>query len=369
MRRYDLDWLRVLAFSLLIIHHILFFFIPWDWVVKNNVLYSWMNIPIQFMSQWRLPLLFMISGMGTYYALSRKTGTQFLGERFKRLIIPLIFAMIFITPPQSYIERYEKGQFTGSYFDFWPAEAFKGFYPDGNLFWHHLWFLPYLFLFCVVLLPVFLYFRKHPDARIIGLVKKITGHPLSIYLLIVPLYIPQAFLFPKYPHSLLLIGDWWALTYFLLYFFYGFVLVSAGETFFNTALTYRKAYLLAALLTTVLYLVLKLRFEQTAGAYYLEPFLKLLNAWSWLLAFFGLAKAYLNKPSAALSYANQAVYPFYILHQTVLVLICFCIKDWQMGFAGKFAILAIGTFGGCFLLYEFVIRRVKWLRPLFGLKG
>jgi len=369
MRRYDLDWLRVLAFSLLIVHHVNFFFCPWDWVVKNNIVYTWMIIPMQFMSQWRLPLLFMISGMGTYYALSKKTGGAFLKERFKRLIIPLLFAMVFITPPQCYIDRHEHGLFTGSYFDFWPAHAFNGFYPEGNMFWHHLWFLPYLFIFCIVALPAFLYMRKHPGNNLVKMAQKLSSGPLSIFLLMIPMYFPQTFLYPSYPHSLLLIGDWWALSYFFLYFFYGFVLVSAGESFFSTALRYRNPYLVASLIITVIYLAFKLRYENTDIAYYLEPFLKVLNTWCWLLVFFGFAKAYLSKSSRLLSYANQAVYPFYILHQTVIVLIGVYMKDWNMGFAGKYLILFTGTFVGCLVLYEFVIRRVKWLRPLFGLKS
>ncbi|MBX3242368.1 MAG: acyltransferase family protein [Chitinophagaceae bacterium] len=368
MRRYDLDWLRVLAFSLLIMHHVSFFFVPWEWVVKNNIVYKWMAVPMQFMSQWRLPLLFLISGMGTFYALSKKTGSQFLRERFKRLIIPLVIAMIFITPPQTYIERLEKGQFDGSFFEFFTTQAFNGFYPEGNIFWHHLWFLCYLFIFCIVLLPAFLYIRKHPEARIIQVAKRITASPLGIYSVLIPLYIPLAFLYPIYPHNLLLVGDWYALSYYPIYFFYGFVLVSAGETFFVTAQKYRKGYLVAALVLTAVYMAFKLRYETGTLAYFVEPLLKVINAWSWLLALFGFAHTYCNKRSAALTYANEAVYPFYILHQTIIVIIGYNIKDWEMGFAGKFLIIAAATFGGCWILYEFVIRRIKWLRPLFGLK-
>ncbi len=368
MRKYDLDWLRVLAFSLLIVHHVNFFFVPWEWIVKNNVLYKWIAIPMQFMSQWRLPLLFLISGIGTFYALYKKSAGGFIKERFTRLIIPLVFAVVFITPPQTYILRRVNG-ITESFLDFWPIKALNGFYPQGNLFWHHLWFLPYLFLFCIVLLPVFLYLRRHPDAGIIRLARKITASPLGIYLMVVPLYIPEAFLHPYYPHNLLLVGDWHALSYYLMYFFYGFLLVSAGDSFFDTATRYKKIYLLAAILFSGMYMVLKLKFEDAPFAFYIGPLLTVLNAWSWLLTFFGFAKTYLSKPSPLLAYANQAVYPFYILHQTIIVIIGFYIKDWHMGFAGKFSILLAGTFIGCWLLYEFVIRRVKWLRPLFGLKG
>lgn len=120
MRRYDLDWLRVIVFGLLIIYHVGMFFVPWDFHLKNNVIYEWITFPMLFLNQWRLPILFVISGMGTWYALGKRNAWQFSGERIKRLLLPLVFGMIFIIPPQVYLERLAKGQFTGSYFDFWP---------------------------------------------------------------------------------------------------------------------------------------------------------------------------------------------------------------------------------------------------------
>lgn len=123
MRRYDLDWLRVIVFGLLIFYHVGMFFVPWGWHIKNNVIYDWLTIPMWFLNQWRLPILFIISGMGTFYALRKRTGKQFAMERIKRLYIPLTFGMLFIIPPQVYIERMVQNQFSGSYFDFWPLKA------------------------------------------------------------------------------------------------------------------------------------------------------------------------------------------------------------------------------------------------------
>ncbi len=133
MRRYDLDWLRVIAFALLIFYHVGMFFVPWSWHIKNNETSEWLTLPMWFLNQWRLPLLFVISGMGTYFSLQKRTGGQFMRERVIRLLIPFVFGMLFIIPPQVYIERLANSQFTGSYFDFWPSEAFIGTYPEGNI--------------------------------------------------------------------------------------------------------------------------------------------------------------------------------------------------------------------------------------------
>ena len=133
MRRHDLDWLRVLVFGLLIFYHVGMFFVPWGFHIKNNVIYEEIKWPMLFLNQWRLPILFVISGMGTYYALSKRTGGRFAGERITRLLIPLVAGMLLVVPPQVYIERLAHGQFSGSYFDFWPSRAFAGIYPEGNL--------------------------------------------------------------------------------------------------------------------------------------------------------------------------------------------------------------------------------------------
>src|SRR5690606_31598361 len=93
-RRYDLDWLRVLVFGLLIIYHVGMFFVPWDWHVKNNVVQDWLIWPMIFLNQWRLPILFLISGMGTYYALGKRSWGKFTLERSLRLGLPLVVGML-----------------------------------------------------------------------------------------------------------------------------------------------------------------------------------------------------------------------------------------------------------------------------------
>ena len=147
IRRYDLDWLRVIVFGLLIFYHVGMFFVPWGWHVKNNSIYDWLRWPMLFLNQWRLPILFVISGMGTFYALGKRGMGKFMWERFLRLGIPLVVGMLLIVPPQVYVERLAEGQFTGSYWAFFSTIAFDGVYPEGNLSWHHLWFLPYLLVF------------------------------------------------------------------------------------------------------------------------------------------------------------------------------------------------------------------------------
>lgn len=368
MRRYDLDWLRVIVFGLLILYHVGMFFVPWGWHIKNNDLYSWVTYPMLFLNQWRLPILFVISGMGTYYALNKRTGKQFVKERIVRLFIPLAFGMLFIVPPQVYVERLVKGQFGDSYFTFWPANAFIGVYPEGNLSWHHLWFLPYLLTFSLILVPLFLYLRRNPENSFLRWTGKQIKNPLGMLWFLIPLYLCESLLEPFFPVTHALIGDWFTFINYMFLFSYGFILISVRKTFWENVKTYRKHYLLSGIVGFIILLGFRMIFEDSTTVHFIEAGLKVLNLWAWILTIFGYAAKYLNQNSKVLRYSNEAVYPFYILHQTITIILGYWLMNSNLGLGSKFGIMAVGTFGFSWLIYEFGIRRWSYIRPLFGLK-
>jgi len=373
-RRYDLDWLRVLVFGLLIFYHVGMFFVPWGWHIKNNQIYDWLMYPMSFVNQWRLSLLFVISGMGTYFALSKRTGVQFAKERIVRLFLPLVFGMLVIVPPQVYFERLDKGQFTGDYLSYWTSVAFVGEYPQGNLSWHHLWFLVYLLAFSLIFIPILVYLRKNPDNAFLRFVRKIASSPFGIYLFILPLYIFESLVEPFFNSTHAFINDWFNLTHYGSLFLYGFVLIAVRETFWQTILKHKTAFLVMGLINFSIFLFIKIQigngsWVDNAPVHFTEAVFKVINLWSWILAIFGFAATYLNKNSPKLSYFNEAVYPFYILHQTITVALGYYLKDSNMGVALKFSLMSVGTFLIAWVLYEFIIRRVWFIRPLFGLKA
>ena len=141
IRRHDLDWIRVMVFALLIFYHVGMFYVPWGWHIKNEVILDWFQIPMVFINQWRLPILFVVSGMGTWYALGFRSSGTYMTERLKRLGIPLIFGMLVIVPPQVFIERITNDGYQFGYMHFLMNDAYTPVYPEGNLSWHHLWFL------------------------------------------------------------------------------------------------------------------------------------------------------------------------------------------------------------------------------------
>lgn len=370
MRKNELDWLRVILFALLIIYHVGMFFVPWGWHIKNNVIYPALRYPMLFLNQWRLPLLFVISGMGTYFALGKRTPRLFAAERFTRLMVPLLFGMLFIITPQVYFERVAHGEFSGSYFDFYPSQVFtQGAYPEGNLSWHHLWFLPYLFLFSVVWLPVFLYLRRHPQNFLSGRIGRWAATPWGLFRLVVPLYLWEALVEPFFKSTHALVGDWFNLINYGTLFFYGFVLIGVGEPFWHTVRTHRRKYLAGGLVLFASMVGLRELFNDSTAIHFIEALLKVLNLWCWILTLFGYASAYLVHRNAFLEYANEAVYPFYILHQTVLIVLAFHLVHVSWGLAPKFVVLAAGTFALCLMIYELAIRRWSFVRPLFGLRN
>jgi len=369
MRRYDLDWLRVNLFGLLILYHVGMFFVPWGYHLKNNFICSALTRPMLFLNQWRLPALFLISGMGTYYALGKRSGAQFARERLTRLLLPLTVGILLVIPPQVYFERLDQGQFSGSYLDFWPTEAFKGIYPAGNFSWHHLWFLPYLFIFSLLLLPILLYLRHHPQAKLFKRVQSLTDSPLRIFWLTLPLFLWEAFLEPFFPSTHALIGDWFNLVNYLTFFFYGFLMISIKDRFWATLKLYRRHFLYCGIVAFVLMISLRMVFEDSLTIHFIEAFFKVVNMWAWILTLLAYGAVYLNRTSQTLVYANEAVYPFYILHQTIMLAIGFYIKHLYWSWGLKFLLMTVGTFGLTWLFYEFGIRRWTWIRPLFGLRN
>jgi hypothetical protein len=345
------------------------FFVPWQYHLKNPVIYESAVVPMFFLNQWRLPLLFIISGMGTYYALSKRNLWQFIGERLKRLLVPLLFGILFIVPPQVYLERLVEGRFSGSFFNFWPAQLASGSYPEGNLSWHHLWFLPYLLLYSMAFLPAFLYLRRHPQCRFMQLLGKAVGWKFGIYVFILPLFLWVETLLPHFPLTHTLIGDWFYLAQYATFFFSGFLLVSLKDIFWEAVRKNRHFYVITGVAAFLLLMLLRFGVSLPVGQKTLLAIAKVVNQWSWCLAAMGYAAAYLNRESKGLSYANEAVYPFYILHQTVQILIFYYIKDLDYGFFPKFAISVVGTFAITWLIYEFGIRRYRLIRPLFGMKN
>ncbi len=368
-RRYDLDWLRVLAFGVLILFHTGMMFVSWSWHVKNPETSVGLEWVMRFLHEWRLALLFFISGGVLWFAMGKYTLRGFVRERLVRLALPLTAGMLLVIPPQVYFERCFQGWHYNSFWTFYPTIFSSGVYPTGNLSWHHLWYIPYILAYSLLFLPLLAGLRTRRGRALLGHVRRAFTRPGGLLLLAVPVAVSDLMLRPYWPTDTnSLVGDWANFVSKGLIFLAGFVLCS-GEDVWAAIERYRfRALGLGILTMGLLYYCwyTPATFgELTLGAYRV---LRALNVWCWILAILGFGRRHLRFNHPFLAYATQAVYPWYILHQTVIVVIGFYVSDWNLGLWWKFAFVAVSmslVTGG---LYELVIRRVPVLRPLFGLR-
>ncbi|MBC7922843.1 MAG: acyltransferase family protein [Ferruginibacter sp.] len=364
-RLYYLDWLRVLAFGLLIPYHAGLIFVDWGFHIQNERLTEDLKLPMLFVNQWRLPLLFFISGVGTRLALNRRPPGVYVRDRLRRLLIPLIAGILLVIPPQVYFERLNHGTDYQSYWSFYPH-----FFEIGNFTWNHLWFVVYLLTYSLALVPLFLSLRQRGNN--LGKASFLTNN-YGLLWLTLPLLLTELLLRSAWPDTRNLVADWYNFTFYILCLIYGFYL-SLHEQFWPRIEKNRGGYLAGGIIAfNVIYWGWHAPgegfLETTTVGWLFFRFFKCLNIWCWLLCFIGFSRYYLQKGNSFLQYTNEAVYPFYILHQTVLIGIGYYIIQWPASIGLKYAAIVGGTFLGTVLLYEFMIRRFALFRLLFGLKS
>jgi glucan biosynthesis protein C len=369
-RRSDIDWLRVTAFSLLILYHAGMPYVEWAWHIKNAEHWPALQEVMRFVNRWRMPLIFLIAGATIMLALGRRGAGAFVFDRLKRIGLPLVFGMLVIVPPQIYYERRQQGRFDGSFLEFLPHAFEGGAYPAGNISWHHLWFLTYVLVLTLALLPLFLWLRSEKASAIADKASAFVARHHLVSLLALPLFASQFWLLPVSVNRNGLIGDWHGL-------------VSAGVLLLAGAVLYRSPLLLdwlqraryaALLMGIAAYSLLRIYFFMgqpivPGGPNWLVfSALSSINLVAWLIAITGFARQF-ARPSRVLSYATPAVYPFYILHQTVAVIFAFQIVQMDLSVPVKYLLTVLATFAVTWLIYEGLIRRFAVLRLLFGMSA
>jgi glucan biosynthesis protein C len=365
-RFHDIDWLRVIGMLLIFSFHNARFFNEEDWHVKNTQLDFGMTVYVAVLAQFIMPLFFVLSAIAIYYALKRRTGREFMRERVNRLLVPLVFGIFTHIPLQVYIERVTHGQFAGSFWEFIP-HYFDGWYGfGGNFAWMglHLWYLLVLFLFSWLLLPLFQRIRVAQDFT--TRLADFFSRSVMVYLFFIPIMLME-FIVGLSPDTIGMrsFGGWSPFTY-LVIFLLGYIL--ATDERYRPAIERLRFF---SLTLSLLLLAIGYSLEMadiSISSYYLAPF-RGLNTWAWLLTFLGFASRHLNFSNSFLKYASEAVLPFYILHQTVIVVVGYFIRDWTLAVFPKYLFLAAVSFIIIMVLYEFIVKRFNALRLLFGMKG
>ncbi len=372
-RRYDFDWLRVLLILTVFLFHSMRFFDLESWHIKNAVTYFGVQIFIVFLSRWMMPAIFIVSGVATFYALGKRGAGRFLKDRSLRILVPLLIGLFTHVPLQGYLEAVSQYQYSGTFWQFY-AERFNGLDGlGGNFNWvgNHLWYLEMLFVFSVVCLPLLLWLRRGSGQRALGWLGEKLSAPGAVYLLALPTILVLFAINPGL--SWVLTGDgWggWSTINHLIFFLVGFLLASSNGM---QASIRRLRWVSLAILGMTFCAggtLLMINGEPTYGEpmYFVLQTLSALMCWGGVFAIFGFGLERLNATSPALEYANEAVLPFYIMHQTVLVIVGFFVVTWAIPDLIKWAVIFASSFAIIMVLYEFLVRRINLLRVLFGMK-
>ena len=371
-RRADLDWLRVLAFGLLIAYHAGMAWSGWNWHLTNVDSIDGLREGMRFVNRWRMPLIFVVSGAAIALALGSRSPRTFTLDRVRRLLVPLVFGMVVIVPPQIYLERLYRGQFTGSFLD-WLPQAFQGGpYPNGNVSWHHLWFLAYILVLTFVLLPYFLWARSEQGKAALARAGQMTARFGLQWLMALPLAASILWLAPISYNTNGLIGDWHGLVYYGALLLCGAFLFGSSELL---AALNRRRWLSVAVGVAAYGALYVIFFNGTvrpviaAADRPVYALLSGVNTMAWLFAIIGFANRHLTSRPAFLGVATEAVYPFYILHQTVTVIAVYWLLQIGAPPLAGFILAVLVTFIGASAIYFGLVRPLWFIRPLFGLKA
>jgi glucan biosynthesis protein C len=357
--RYDfLDWLRVMAIFLLLFFHTGMLFVGWGWHITNAETIPALQLPMDLAHRLRMPLLFVIAGAGMWFALKRRTGKAFIAERTWRLLVPAVIGMFLIVPPQVFVERVAHGEWSGGYLDF-IVERVLQFepYPQGNFSWHHLWFIIYLYVYVLLLVPLLLWWRRAQPVLRPG---------AWLFALALPLGINEALLKPLFPETHNLTSDWYVFNHYLLLTIYGFVIASVQGAW--DWLAERRRWSLAlGLIVLIGGLTLietgVMDRDTPADSVFANIF-----TWVWLMVFLGYGRQHLSFGNRLLTWARDASYPVYILHQTVIIVIAYKVIQQPWSPWTKYWIVLGATLITCVLLYELLLRRFAITRAAFGIK-
>ena len=375
-RRHDLDWVRVLAFGLLVLYHVGMYYVSWDWHVKSPAASTTLEPLLLFTAPWRLSLLFLVSGVATACLLD-KVPSGFLRARSWRLLLPLLFGMLVIVPPQAYYEVVENlpGGYGDSYLAFWGRylRADDSFCRNGDCLvlptWNHLWFVAYLWVYTVALWVSAHYAPRVVDALRRGLGAALAGAGMLVWPVLF-FALARMALAGVFESTHALVDDWYNHVQYLGVFVLGFLIATNGPAW-DAMLRLRWPALLASLSS---YAFIAWYFGVYTDANPPPDALRLLqravwglNQWCGIVAILGFARRIAPGDSPALRYLTTAIFPVYILHQTVIVVAAHHFKPLGLPPSVEGPLLVALTFAVCFAGHE-VIRRGSWLRPLFGLK-
>ena len=371
-RHYGMDWLRIGAFGLLIFYHIGMVFVPWSFQVKTAHPLVWAEIPMFLTSPWRLTLLFVVSGYASRALLTKtpRLGT-FFRNRSARLLWPLLFGVVVIVPPQAWVELTTQHGYGQSYAAFLIHDYFRFGTLDGIILptWNHLWFVAYLWVYSVGLV---IGAWALGAVRTQALFDRVFAGWRALVLPAAYIVLIETVLFHRIEDTHDLVGDGVAHLRYVPAFLFGFGLAGSPTVLAAMARQWRVAAAVAVgCFLTIAALLIRwpdFTFPDSAMVIWIYRVARHLETWTAIAALVGIAECYWNRDHRWRSILAEATFPFYIIHQTIIVVVESWLLLLHLGSAAEFATLVGATVAGCWTFY-LIGARIIWLRPLIGLKS
>lgn len=371
-RLFFLDWLRVLAFALLVPYHVGMLYVSWDWHVKSPAAGPAIEPLMLLLSPWRLGLLFFVAGAALQPAGERGIGPGFVRRRSLRLLWPLVFGMFVVVPPQAYFEVVQKLGYGGSMLDFMRlyVQGYGGFCRGSDCLhlptWNHLWFLPYLWAYGIV---GWVLLRWAP-AWLDKLAERLARcRPWQLLgLLALPLMAARL-LVGRFPSTHDFTGDLYNHLQYLSVFVMGLLAARGGAPLWDLVRRCRWPALALALLGWMLITAYFQTYAQLPPPEALRVAQRLLYGalqWWAIMAACGFARQWLDADHAWLRWLAPAVFCIYILHQTIIILLHRLLLSWQLQPLPEGLLIVVLTFSLSLAGYA-LARRVPGLRGALGI--
>ena len=353
------------------------FFDKLDWHLKNAQQSLFLTMFVGFLDLWMMPLLFLLSGLGSWYSLKFRSSRQYLLERVKRLLIPLYTVGAFILlPPQFYFELVTHGTDVRSIWKLIPP-LYGGplrFSLDApyliNLWSGHLWFLQFLFIVSFLILPLLLYLKSEPGRQLIARLAEWSDRRGGIFLFLIPLALVRIGLrgFFHGAHT------WADLFYYAVFFLIGYV-IAADRRFTESYKRLGWVFLALGIAAYAAEGAFIIGFhypypgsESFSREYLLFNIVISIGNFCWVMFILSLTAKYMNFNHKVLTYGNEAVLPFYIFHQTIILCVGWFVIRWNIDIGPKYLIIALVSFALIMAMYDLLVRRFNVMRFFFGMR-
>jgi glucan biosynthesis protein C len=358
----ELDWLRIGLIFAVFLHHVFMPFNGDSWHVMNNDSSKLLDDIMVYFEQLRLQSLFFIAGAGSFLLLQKVRVREFLKSKFHRLFVPLLVGMILIVPPQIYYENID------DYINL--TEAYQKLALSFNA--NHLWFIEFLIVFMVLAIPLNKALLSNAGSAFIHFIEKTVSSKYGLFsfvFILLLIRLSLKYFLPSQQGGL----ENLSISLFYFYFFAAGMCFIKSHKIWSYIAKYRKINLKIFIVSSLLFY-----------AYYFSPDLSdyasievrwqiwwlvcTLVSWSGLLTLVGYASVLCKESPNWLRSTNEFIYPFYILHQSIIVVLAFYIVQWNAGIAVKSISLLLSSLLVCFTIIYLLIKPFNLARYMFGLK-